>query len=243
MKENILMEKEFVLWDNGNKRKVTVEAKKIGQEWKAFCPFHDDKKTPNLYINDLKNVYYCFVCGAKGHLFEPGFTNPGRTITDIYNYEDENRNLIYQVLKYDKTKKGSKFLQRRPDGKGGFVWNLQGIDLIPYNLPELARKSEKPIFIVEGEKDCKSLEKLGLLATTNSGGAGKWKNSYSKWFKNRNIIVIPDNDKPGLDHSNEIIKSLKEVAKSIKRLTLPGLGILPTGSIRAVTWKSYIKSW
>ena len=223
MKERITMEKAFELWDNQNKRKITVEAKKVGQEWKAFCPFHDDRKTPNLSINEDKKVYYCFVCGAKGHLFESGFMNPERTIIDIYNYEDESGKLIYQVLKYDKTKKGSKFLQRRPNGKGGFIWNLQGIELLPYNLPELAIKSEKIIFVVEGEKDCKSLEKLGLLATTNSGGAGKWKNDYNKWFKNRDVIVIPDNDKPGMDHASDIVKALKPVAKSIKRLTLPGL--------------------
>jgi len=217
------MEKTFILWDSDNKSKVNVSAKKVGQEWKAFCPFHDDRKTPNLYINEEKGVYYCFVCHTKGHLFESGFTNPERTIIDLYDYDDENRNLIYQVLKYDKAKEGSKFLQRRPDGNGGWIWNLQGIEPILYNLPELAIKSDKPIYIVEGEKDCKSLKKLGLLATTNSGGAGKWRDSYKKWFIDRVVIVIPDNDKPGFNHINDVVRSIKPVAKSIKRLILPGL--------------------
>ena len=31
-----------------------------------FCPFHDDRKNPNLNVNVEKNVYFCFSCGAKG---------------------------------------------------------------------------------------------------------------------------------------------------------------------------------
>ncbi len=72
--------RNFILWDKKNKRKIEVEAKKAGKEWKAFCPFHDDKKTPNLSINDTKEggIYYCFACGASGHLYEPGFENTKR---------------------------------------------------------------------------------------------------------------------------------------------------------------------
>lgn len=217
------MENQFELWDKDNRRKISVTAKKVGKEWQAFCPFHDDKKTPNLYINEHKKVYHCFVCCNKGHLFEQGFTNPKRTIIDIYDYEDEDGELIYQVLKYDKTKKGSKFIQRRPDDNGGWIWNLQGVKPILYNLPELVIKSTKPTFIVEGEKDCKSLGKIGILATTNSGGAGKWRDEFRKYFQDRDVIIIPDNDEPGIKHSNDIIRSLKPVARSIRRLTLPGL--------------------
>lgn len=223
MKEKKSMENQFELWDNDKRSKITVTARKIGKEWRAFCPFHSDKKTPNLYINDLKKVYHCFACSAKGHLFEQGFTNPERTIIDIYDYEDENGELIYQVLRYDKTKKGSKFIQRRPDSNGGWIWNIKGVNPILYNLPELVIKSTKPILIVEGEKDCKSLEKIGILATTNSGGAGKWKDEFQPWFKDRDIIVVPDNDEAGIKHSNDIIRSLKPVARSIRRLILPGL--------------------
>jgi hypothetical protein len=62
--------RNFTLWDNQNKRKIEVEARKIGKEWRAFCPFHSDVKHPNLDINDLKRVYICRACGASGSLWD-----------------------------------------------------------------------------------------------------------------------------------------------------------------------------
>ena len=211
----------FILWDNQNKKKIEVEAKKLGKEWRAFCPFHSDKKTPNLNIDPDKNggVYYCFACGAKGQLFNPQFTDKKKTIEEIYSYKNEEDKIIFQVVKYD----SKDFRQRRPDGQGGYIWNLSGVKRVIYNLPEILKKSVKPVFIVEGEKDCNNLEHIGILATTNSGGAGKWKAEYNQYFKDREVILIPDNDEVGINHAQEIGKSLKEIAKSIKYLTLPGL--------------------
>ena len=64
------------------------------------------------------------------------------------------------------------FVQRRRDGKGDWIWNMDGIERVPYRLPDLLNASE--VYIVEGEKDCNNLAELGLTATTNPGGAGKW---------------------------------------------------------------------
>ncbi|MEP3421176.1 MAG: DNA primase [Erythrobacter sp.] len=38
---------------------------KKGREWTACCPFHDEK-TPSFYVNDQKQFYHCFGCGAHG---------------------------------------------------------------------------------------------------------------------------------------------------------------------------------
>jgi len=40
---------------------------KAGREWKGCCPFHDEK-TPSFYVNDQKQFYHCFGCGAHGHV-------------------------------------------------------------------------------------------------------------------------------------------------------------------------------
>ncbi len=42
-----------------------VELKKAGREYKACCPFHDEK-TPSFYVNPAKGFYHCFGCGAHG---------------------------------------------------------------------------------------------------------------------------------------------------------------------------------
>jgi DNA primase len=43
----------------------TVPLKKAGNEFKACCPFHQEK-TPSFWVNDLKGFYHCFGCGAHG---------------------------------------------------------------------------------------------------------------------------------------------------------------------------------
>jgi len=218
-------DREFELWDLANKNKVKVSASKTGLEWVAFCPFHSDHKTPNLHINDIKRVYYCFACGAKGHLYEPGFVDKKTPIEDIYNYEDKTGKLVYQAVRFKVTgsNKALKFKQRRPDGKGGFIWNLKDVERVIYNLFEISNKLDKLLFIVEGEKDCNNLGKIGILATTNSGGAGKWKTEYNQYFKNREVVLLPDNDFVGFKHAQDVGSSLKGIAKSIKWLVLPKL--------------------
>ena len=43
----------------------TVKLIRAGREWKACCPFHNEK-TPSFTINDDKGFYHCFGCGAHG---------------------------------------------------------------------------------------------------------------------------------------------------------------------------------
>ena len=43
----------------------TTKISKAGREWKACCPFHNEK-TPSFTINDEKGFYHCFGCGAHG---------------------------------------------------------------------------------------------------------------------------------------------------------------------------------
>ncbi len=43
----------------------SVKLLKAGREWKACCPFHNEK-TPSFTINDDKGFYHCFGCGAHG---------------------------------------------------------------------------------------------------------------------------------------------------------------------------------
>ena len=42
-----------------------VEIKKAGKEFKACCPFHNEK-TPSFTISPEKGFYHCFGCGAHG---------------------------------------------------------------------------------------------------------------------------------------------------------------------------------
>ena len=43
----------------------SVKLIKAGREFKACCPFHNEK-TPSFTVNDEKGFYHCFGCGAHG---------------------------------------------------------------------------------------------------------------------------------------------------------------------------------
>jgi DNA primase len=79
------------------------------------------------------------------------------------------------------------------------------------------------VFVCEGEKDVDNLRGLGLTATCNSGGAGKWKPEYAEYLKGKSVIILPDNDSPGQQHGQEVARSLCGIAKSVKLVDLPGL--------------------
>ena len=116
------------------------------------------------------------------------------------------------------------FSQRRPNGTGGWIHDLIGVRRVPYRLPELIRAAtEQRIWVTEGEADCERLRSLGAIATTNSGGAGKWADDFAEYFHKRPVIILPDNDAPGKAHAFQVAQSLSRVAASVRVLKLPGL--------------------
>ncbi len=144
-------------------------------------------------------------------------------IVAMYDYKDTDGTLLYEVVRYDP----KDFRQRRPSGKGGWISNLDGVERILYRLPELlAADPDQPVFICEGEKDADNVSALGLVATTNSGGAGKWHLIKDlSALEGRQIVILPDNDAggQGLHHAEQVATSLQGIATSVKRLELPGL--------------------
>jgi predicted P-loop ATPase len=147
----------------------------------------------------------------------------GRVIAAEYDYVDEQGDVLFQVVRYIP----KKFLQRRPDGRGGWIWKLGDIRRVPYRLPELmaAVQSGKTIFIPEGEKDVNRLYEAGLVATCNPGGAKKFDKLSAALFAGADVVVLPDNDNDGTgrEHGQQVAKHLAPVAKRIRVLELPGL--------------------
>jgi hypothetical protein len=141
-------------------------------------------------------------------------------IVATYPYRDECGAPLFEVVR-----RGPKgFAQRRPGGNGEWVWSLDGTRRVLYRLPELlAAVSSLSVFISEGEKDADRLASLGLVATTNPGGAGKWRPEYDTHLRGRHVVILPDADEPGRRHADQVARSLVGVAASVKIVALPGL--------------------
>jgi hypothetical protein len=213
-----------------------------GQEYKALCPFHDDKN-PSLNFNNKTGQFICRGCGKKGDAihfyakinslntrrdfrkilqgiasdFDIPLEKTKSKIVKTYDYRDARGNLIFQVCRMEP----KAFRQRRPDGDGGWIWNLKGIEPVLYRLPEIVKAQE--IIIVEGEKDADTVAELGFVATTCPMGAKKWRDSYNGVLKGKNIVLCPDNDHEGTEHMALVGSSLNGTPASLKMIELPGL--------------------
>lgn len=132
-----------------------------------------------------------------------------------YDYLDAAGNLSHRVVRCDP----KSFRQCQPDGKGGWIWNLNGIKRVLYHLPEVIGADE--VLVVEGEKDADTATSLGFVATTNPGGAGKGRKEYSETLRGKHVTIIPDADAPGRAHAQQVVESLSGVAANIKVLALP----------------------
>ena len=147
-----------------------------------------------------------------------GRASRGR-ITATYPYHDKDGNVLFEVCRFEP----KDFRQRRPDpdNPGRHLWSVKGIEKVPYHLPMMLDAAL--VFVPEGEKDVHCLEKLGLVATCNAGGAGKWKGIESEYFRAKVVHILVDNDDVGRDHGEDIAKQLSGVAKTVKVVELPDL--------------------
>jgi len=132
----------------------------------------------------------------------------------IYDYVDEGGELLYQVLRYGHGT-GKTFKYRRPDGTGRWIWNLDGVRRVPYQLPEVLKADA--ILIVEGEKDCDALVGLGYFATNSKN----WRKEWTEFFTGKTIFIIPDKDEPGRKTAHSVATSLDGTAKAVHILELP----------------------
>ena len=196
-----------------------------GTQGSALCPFHDDHRQ-SLSANAESGLWFCHACNVGGTVFdfagrlhvEPPTPISSEANLTIYDYRDENGLILFQVVRFP----NKKFRQRRPDPKGKWIWKLEDARRVPYRLPELL-SSKGNVFIVEGEKDVETIRAAGFAATTNPGGAGKWRDEYSPHLRGRVCILIPDNDDSGREHMEDVRRKLAFEASQVLILELPGL--------------------
>ncbi len=222
--------------------------------WNAKCPAHpDDKNSLHVAeAEDGRVLLHCHAgCRVEQIVHKAGrsmsdlfprkdgatprrstFRPANETPEAVYDYVDETGGLLFQVVRFE----GKQFRQRRPSHQeppaSPWIWNLEGVRKPLYRLPEVLTavdlqrrgKFPQPIFVVEGEKDANALARLGLCATTNPGGAGKWTGAHTAQITGAaDVIIVPDKDKPGEDHASAVATALSERVGRVRLLRLPDL--------------------
>ena len=206
-----------------------------GDGWTAHCPAHEDRRQSlTVGRGDKGWVLNCHRGCEFGDIIASttpptdarelfpetnGNAAAGRREVAVYDYG------TYQVVRFEP----KHFLQRRPDGKGGYIWNLKGVKPRLYHLDAL--KGREVVYVVEGEKDADRLWLLNIPATCNSGGAAvaaaarkKWKPTHTEQLVKagvENVVVIPDADQPGQDHAENVARACAAAGLAVKLVALP----------------------
>jgi len=198
--------------------------KKISNGWTAKCPCHDDKhQSLSVAEKDDRIMLYCHAGCSFNDIIKTlniSRNREERQITNIYDYTDSEGKLLYQVVRYYP----KNFRQRRPDGDGGWIWDMKGIKTTLYHFPEVltAIGDKRLIWIVEGEKDVDNLRESGQIATSISGGASsKWPPYLIPLFKDTTVGIIPDHDEPGRKYAHYVASLLYGWASPLKIIELP----------------------
>jgi hypothetical protein len=199
------------------------------------CPVlgHEDRhQSCSVTVKDGKLLVFCHVCNGSepviAALKEQGLWFPSRkesrrqSAATYYVYEDESGAVNRRV----KRTADKQFPQSRPDPDrpGEWINNALGVKLIPYRLPEfMAADNGELRFVAEGEKDVDNLLRIGIVATCNVGGAGKWKPEHSHYLRGLDVVILADNDDAGKQHAQDVARDLQGKARSVRILNLPGL--------------------
>jgi len=162
-------------------------------------------------------------------------------VVDTFYYHDRDGVLRYKIERIEfkwksdgrfalnkdgKHQKKFKQWQPNPEKPGEWIPNVDGCPLLLYKLPEVieAIAAGHLIVVVEGEGKVNLLWLWNVPATCNSGGAKNWKQEHAEFLRGADVLILGDADDAGRKFVETVGTSLKDVAKSVRVLDLPGLG-------------------
>lgn len=139
-----------------------------------------------------------------------------------YPYTDLQGRLVQEVIRQECTAEGDrhkKFTQKFVSHNG-----LKPADFFPvlYRAPQVADaiRARETVWLLEGEKDVHTAERLGLVATTNAQGGGSFPDELVDCFDGANVIVVLDRDATGWTRGVDLHRRLTATGATV-RLKLP----------------------
>jgi 5S rRNA maturation endonuclease (ribonuclease M5) len=198
------------------------------------CPLHPDN-TPSCSVDTRTGGFNCLGCGKHGRFREligqlcgldPGESiaviGRGLGVEVVYREPPPLAGTTYDYFSAEGVRmKGvvrgpnKTFRQGRPTSGGGWIWNLDGVPPMLYNLPRL--QFAQVVCICEGEKDCETFDSLSLhsalggdVVPTTSGSADSWHDELADTLRGKRVILMPDDDEPGARYAASIRASLHQ---------------------------------
>ena len=214
------------------------EARRSGDGYLGTCPCHADKKA-SLSISrgrDGRTLLHCHAgCDIKDILAAKGLTwqdlNP--PAQPAHTHPRGEQVACYNYPAVDGSPRLRKIRLRMPDGSKSFywqhyengTWNMGRGGMRPgiYHSPGLLANSF--VILVEGEKDVDTFTAIGapFAATLPDGAAadgGKWRPEYAGFFRNRPVLLLPDNDDVGRAFMADIAERLRYISPGVRWMDL-----------------------
>jgi hypothetical protein len=220
------------------------------------CPFHEDRTASATVFLSGNGGFNCQTCSAKGNIFQfemlfskcsmqeakekiaeitgarldqGGNKGP---MTAVYDYRKNDGKVAFQKRRFEPVGGKKTFsIYHQTDSNAWAPGIEEGTRKILYNLPELITCNFAAI--CEGEKDCATIESIGLFktssgvrvaATTNSEGAWqpshspKWLDHYSPYFTGKHVVVFEDNDESGHTWADYVVRQVHPFAESVRKV-------------------------
>jgi hypothetical protein len=141
----------------------------------------------------------------------------GRKKIKEFTYNDAQGNPLHKSVRYQLADGEKDFIQYRFENND-WCLGLGNIETVPYHLDKI--KDFDTLFIHEGEGKCDCAIEHGITnSTCFCLGSGKWFPYWGAYFKDKDVIIVRDNDDAGYAHGARLAWELKTIAKSIKLIT------------------------
>ena len=179
----------------------------------AHCVVHDDAD-PSLSIRDGDSaVLLRCATGCDRESIIAALKQRGLWPRETVEREWRDPDVIYRFLDLEGRLVGEKGRIEYVDRETGemkkrFLWRLPGSPkwgglngaVMPlFNVADVLRRPDAPVFFVEGEKAVQSLTVRGLVAVCGYAGAGQkvWDEASLALLDGRDVVLWPDNDAEG----------------------------------------------
>ncbi|MEM6826912.1 MAG: DNA primase [Pseudomonadota bacterium] len=210
----------------------TTKLTKAGREWKACCPFHNEN-TPSFYVNDEKQFYHCFGCGAHGDVITWMIEQRGFSFMDAIKELAEEAGMEVPAPDPQAAKKAEKraelvdvttaaqdwFVEqlKGPEGRGALEY-LRGRGLSDATLREFgfgyAPEDKQALSSALSKFEATMLAESGMRIVTEDGKA------YDR-FRGRVMLPIQDQRGRVIAFGGRILEKRDGVAKYLNSPDTP----------------------